>query len=287
MSALDKIVAVHQAAVSLTDGPSEEERDAAAVMLANAAFISLSEARRLVLAADPEQVPPHLRELLSLVLAASVSMDGMAEQLDFSSAADWVEASALDARTLRLAGGSDSDAKKPYGDVTYADPGYQSDGKKRYPIDTEAHCRAAWSYINKGSNASAYSSSQLASIKNKIKAACKRFGVEVSDSSDSGSDSKKVAASNIALAAPAPLLEAAAVMHKPLHGMHGHMHVHLGDNHHGPVHVRLAGSNAIQGESTATIHKAFTGAHSHPHVHAGDANHGPMRDAGEQSEGSW
>src|SRR5215831_8093109 len=38
---------------------------------------------------------------------------------------------------------------KPYGDVKYADPGYQSDGKKRYPIDTEKHIRAAWNYINK------------------------------------------------------------------------------------------------------------------------------------------
>ena len=34
-------------------------------------------------------------------------------------------------------------ANEPYGAVTYADPGYQSDGVKRYPIDTEAHTRAA------------------------------------------------------------------------------------------------------------------------------------------------
>lgn len=38
----------------------------------------------------------------------------------------------------------DGDNKEPYGSVAYADPGYQSDGKKRYPIDTEAHIRAAW-----------------------------------------------------------------------------------------------------------------------------------------------
>ncbi len=75
-----------------------------------------------------------------------------------------------------------SDPKKPYGDVTYADPGYQKDGKKRYPIDTEAHCRAAWSYINQAGNASAYSSEQVASIKSKIRSALKRFGVETSDS---------------------------------------------------------------------------------------------------------
>ncbi|HXH95544.1 MAG TPA: phage protease, partial [Thermoanaerobaculia bacterium] len=27
----------------------------------------------------------------------------------------------------------------PYGDVEYADPGYQKDGQKRYPLDTETH----------------------------------------------------------------------------------------------------------------------------------------------------
>jgi uncharacterized protein len=73
------------------------------------------------------------------------------------------------------------DGKAPYGNVTYADPGYLKDGRKRYPIDTKAHAKAAWSYINKQSNASQYSSKQLATIKSKIKAACKKFGVKVSD----------------------------------------------------------------------------------------------------------
>jgi len=73
------------------------------------------------------------------------------------------------------------DPKKPYGDVTYADPGYQKDGKKRSPIDTEEHAKAAWSYINKASNAALYTAEQLASIKDKIQAALKRFGVQVSD----------------------------------------------------------------------------------------------------------
>src|SRR5688572_21408504 len=72
------------------------------------------------------------------------------------------------------------DPKKPYGDVTYADPGYQEDGKKRYPLDSEEHCRAAWSYINMPENAGKYTSSQLAAIKSKIKSALKKYGVEVS-----------------------------------------------------------------------------------------------------------
>jgi hypothetical protein len=70
--------------------------------------------------------------------------------------------------------------KKPYGNVTYADPGYQSDKKKRYPLDTETHIRAAWSYINMPKNAKKYTSSQLTSIKGKIRAAMKRVGAQLS-----------------------------------------------------------------------------------------------------------
>ena len=70
--------------------------------------------------------------------------------------------------------------KTPYGGVTYADSGYQKDGVKRYPIDTEEHVRAAWSYINQRDNASKYSIDQLANIKDKIRAAAKKFGIEIS-----------------------------------------------------------------------------------------------------------
>jgi phage I-like protein len=71
----------------------------------------------------------------------------------------------------------------PYGDVTYADPGYQKDGQKRYPLDTETHIRAAWSYINQEGNAGKYSPEDLAKVKAKIKAAMKRIGAEMADSS--------------------------------------------------------------------------------------------------------
>jgi HK97 family phage prohead protease len=73
-------------------------------------------------------------------------------------------------------------AKKPYGDVTYADPGYQKDGTKRYPLDSEAHCRAAWSYISMPKNAAKYSPAQVAQIKAKIRAAGKKYGIEFADS---------------------------------------------------------------------------------------------------------
>ena len=62
---------------------------------------------------------------------------------------------------------------KPYGDVEYADPGYQEDKKKRYPIDSEKHIRAAWNYINKPKNAGKYSADEVKRIKAKIVAAWK------------------------------------------------------------------------------------------------------------------
>lgn len=71
-------------------------------------------------------------------------------------------------------------ANEPYGDVSYADPGLQADKKKRYPIDTAEHVRAAWSYINQKGNAGKYSPEQVKSIKDKIMAAAKKLGVEIS-----------------------------------------------------------------------------------------------------------
>src|SRR5215475_13341424 len=76
--------------------------------------------------------------------------------------------------------------RAPYGNVTYADPGYQADKQKRYPLDTDEHIHAAWSYINKKANAAKYSPAQLASIKSKIRAAMKRIGAQVSDDSNGG-----------------------------------------------------------------------------------------------------
>lgn len=74
---------------------------------------------------------------------------------------------------LALANGDD---KGPYGDVAYADP-----KNKKYPIDTAAHVRAAWSYVNMPKNQKDYSSAELAAIKSKIKGAAKKLGVEISE----------------------------------------------------------------------------------------------------------
>jgi HK97 family phage prohead protease len=86
----------------------------------------------------------------------------------------------------RAAMATDTKAK-PYGDVTYADP---KNGK--YPIDTEAHCRAAWSYINMPKNAAMYplNGVTLSEVKDRIKAALKKYGADVSSDSSNGSSSR-------------------------------------------------------------------------------------------------
>lgn len=74
--------------------------------------------------------------------------------------------------------------KTPYGpksEVKYADPGLQSDNVARYPIDTEEHVRAAWSYINMPKNANKYNSEQLEQIKNRIRAAAKEYGIQIAE----------------------------------------------------------------------------------------------------------
>ncbi|MES2211446.1 MAG: DUF6582 domain-containing protein [Chloroflexota bacterium] len=82
-------------------------------------------------------------------------------------------------------------ADKPYGDVAYADPGYQDDGKARYPLDSEEHCRSAWSYINQADNADQYTPQQRERIKARILAAGKKYGIEFN--SDAGDRTARLA----------------------------------------------------------------------------------------------
>lgn len=63
-----------------------------------------------------------------------------------------------------------------YGDVAFADP-----TNNKYPIDTEEHVRAAWSYINQKDNAAKYDKDEVQTIKNRIKREAKRFGIEIED----------------------------------------------------------------------------------------------------------
>lgn len=70
---------------------------------------------------------------------------------------------------------SPKEGKRKYGDVEFADP-----VNKKYPIDTEEHIRAAWSYINHKDNAAKYDKDEVQTIKNRIKRAARKHGIEIS-----------------------------------------------------------------------------------------------------------
>ena len=64
----------------------------------------------------------------------------------------------------------------PSNRTEYADP-----ANYKYPLDTEAHVRAAWSYINMPRNSAKYSSAELSAIKSRIKRAGKKYGIDYSE----------------------------------------------------------------------------------------------------------
>ncbi len=68
------------------------------------------------------------------------------------------------------------EGERKYGDVEFADP-----VNNKYPIDTPGHVRAAWSYINQKDNAAKYDRDDVETIKERIKRAAKKHGVEISD----------------------------------------------------------------------------------------------------------
>ena len=69
-----------------------------------------------------------------------------------------------------------SEGEYQYGDVQFADP-----VNNKYPIDTPEHVRAAWSYINHKDNAAKYDKDDAQTIKDRIKRAAKKQGVEISE----------------------------------------------------------------------------------------------------------
>lgn len=68
------------------------------------------------------------------------------------------------------------DGSREYGDVEFADP-----VNKKYPIDSEKHVRAAWSYINKESNAAKYDADDLKTIRRRIKRAAEKYDIAIDE----------------------------------------------------------------------------------------------------------
>ena len=71
---------------------------------------------------------------------------------------------------------SEHEGRRKYGNVQFADP-----TNEKYPIDSEEHVRAAWSYINQTDNASKYEASEVRTIKSRIKRAAKKHGVTIDE----------------------------------------------------------------------------------------------------------
>lgn len=94
---------------------------------------------------------------------------------------DLTDISARDAVAAARDERASKKGNKPYGNVAYADP---KNGK--YPIDTKKHVKAAWAYINMPKNADTYplNGVSLASVKAKIKAAAKKFGIDISEQNE-------------------------------------------------------------------------------------------------------
>jgi len=95
-----------------------------------------------------------------------------------------------DGRANRSTSGSLLDGHK---ELNYADPGYQSDGKRRYPIDTERHIRAAWNYINRPGDGQRYTADQVGRIRAAIIAAWKEK-IDIEGPPSAKGDEKAVSA---------------------------------------------------------------------------------------------
>ena len=66
--------------------------------------------------------------------------------------------------------------EREYGEVEFADP-----VNNKYPIDSEKHVRAAWSYINQEDNAAKYDADDLKTVRKRIIQAAKNYDIEISE----------------------------------------------------------------------------------------------------------
>ncbi len=114
-------------------------------------------------------------------------------------------AAALEAVSKRIRRRSDVSAADrrravaEYGNVEYADP-----TNKKYPIDTEKHIRAAWSYIYQAKDIKEYSTQELFGIRAKIIAAWKRK-IDAQGPPSATTGGNKGVATDRVVAEPSPL----------------------------------------------------------------------------------
>jgi hypothetical protein len=76
----------------------------------------------------------------------------------------------------------------PYGDVEYADEGLQSDGVKRFPIDTASHAKLSLEFLQRADVAGAYTPKDLDTATSRARSALEGFGVVVTAASEGGTN---------------------------------------------------------------------------------------------------
>ena len=78
-------------------------------------------------------------------------------------------------------------AKQPYGNVRYADPGYQADSVKRYPLErrrgtlSPGRVRNAWARLHQ--NRFRYTGREYRLIEGRIRGAARRLGIHLTEHS--------------------------------------------------------------------------------------------------------
>lgn len=76
----------------------------------------------------------------------------------------------------------ESNIRDSDGDIKYADPGFQKDGRKRHLIDTKDHVRATWAHIKVSKDLGEYSPDEIDQMEKCTLAAAKKFGITIDDS---------------------------------------------------------------------------------------------------------
>ncbi|UVO12820.1 hypothetical protein NM962_01225 [Mycobacterium sp. SVM_VP21] len=123
--------------------------------------------------------PPGIDTLKSVQDVAELYQVAAAREIGGTAVTFTVEAATYRDRT---------DAKEPWGDVNYADPGYldrddqpaePGHGVKRYPLNDRDHVKSAWSFINEKKNQKPYTAKQLDHITSAIEEAARKFGIKI------------------------------------------------------------------------------------------------------------
>lgn len=126
--------------------------------------------------------PAGAIEGLSFYSADSMSkLVGFDDKMEHAADCDCDDCKAKKAKLKTACMSAEDDHKSKYGDVDYADT-----KNHKYPINTEEHVRAAWSYIHMPKNQKGYSPDEVATIKKRISAKAKHYGIELrAESADS------------------------------------------------------------------------------------------------------